>query len=343
MVFWETTAACNLRCAHCRVEEDEGAPGDQLTFDQACGLLSDIASFSAPVVVLSGGEPLVRPDIVEIARFGCELGLRIALATNGTLVTAEIAGELAAAGVAQSSISIDGADAAVHDAFRRIPGAFDAALEGMRTLQEAGIAVQINTTVARHNIDQIRDILGLAVSKGACALHLFLLVPTGCGREMEESDMITPQEYEEVLTWLQEASRNSPIYLRATCAPHYQRILRQRAGGEQAAPHGSSGCLAGEAVCFVSRTGDVYPCGYLPLKAGNVLDEPLQRIWENSTLLKSIRDPDLLEGKCGICEFAAVCGGCRARAFAATGNYLAEEPCCSYVPRRLGGSEGVRP
>jgi heme b synthase len=329
MVFWETTAACNLRCAHCRVETGEDASRAEMTFDQACSLLNDIASFSTPVIVLSGGEPLVRRDIIDIARFGSDLGLRMALATNGTLVTPEIARDVKTAGVVQSSVSLDGADAAVHDAFRRVPGAFDSAIEGIRLLKQAGIAVQINTTVARHNISQLPEVLQLAVSQGACALHLFLLVPTGCGREMDEGDMISPEEYENVLTWLAETSSEAPISVRATCAPHYQRIIRQR--GERPS---TAGCLAGESVCFVSSTGDVYPCGYLPLKAGNVIDEPLSRIWESSELLKSVRDPNLLKGKCAVCEFAAVCGGCRARAYAATGDYLAEEPCCCYVPRR---------
>lgn len=330
MVFWETTAACNLRCAHCRVETGEEASGDEMSYDQACSLLSDIASFATPVIVLSGGEPLVRRDIIDISRFGSDLGLRMALATNGTLVTAEIAGDLKGAGVVQASVSIDGADAAVHDAFRRVPGSFDQALSGIRLLKEAGIAVQINTTVARHNLHQLSDVLQLAVAQRACALHLFLLVPTGCGREMEEGDMISPEEYEEVLAWLAESSRTASISVRATCAPHYQRIIRQQ--GQRAS---TAGCLAGESVCFVSRTGDVYPCGYLPLKAGNVVEEPLSRIWASSELLKSVRDPKLLKGKCAVCEFAVVCGGCRARAYAATGDYLAEEPCCCYVPRRV--------
>jgi len=328
-VFWETTAACNLRCAHCRIETSEEASGEELSFDQACALLKDIASFARPVIVLSGGEPLVRRDIVDIARFGSDMGLRMALATNGTLVTSEIARDLKDAGVTQASVSLDGADAQVHDSFRRVSGSFDAALNGIRTLRECGIAVQVNTTVARHNLGRLQDVLALAVSQGASALHLFLLVPTGCGREMEEQDMITPQEYEDVLTWLHEVSREAAIFVRATCAPHYQRIIRQR--GEKPS---TAGCLAGESVCFVSRTGDVYPCGYLPLKAGNVLEEPLSLIWEQSELLKSVRDPKLLKGKCGACEFAAVCGGCRARAYAATGDYLADEPCCIYVPRR---------
>lgn len=342
LVFWETTTACNLKCIHCRATAGETRPKNELDTNQSLQLLDSIASFARPVVVLSGGEPLIREDIYDIACRGTELGLRMVLATNGTTVTPEISYKLKEAGIQRVSISIDGADPATHDSFRGIEGSFDSALVGMDLLQKAGIPVQINTSVARHNLDQIPDVLKLAVSKGACALHLFLLVPTGCGKEIAETEMITPDQYEQLLNWLYTASRQSPINLKATCAPHYYRIMRQRAREEGVSitpkTHGleavTKGCLAGTGVCFVSYKGDVYPCGYFPLSAGNILEEGLQSIWEESGLFKSLRDMALLEGKCGVCEYSRVCGGCRARAYAETGNYLAEEPYCAYSPKR---------
>ena len=314
---------------------------DELSFQQSCALLSDIASFAQPVIVLSGGEPLVRDDILDIARFGDQLGLRMVLATNGTLVDEDVARRLVDSGIRRVSVSLDGADAQTHDSFRGLRGAFEAALRGIEFCKAAGMPVQVNTTVAKHNLSQLPAVLELALSMGACALHLFLLVPTGCGKEIAGREMISPDQYEQVLSWLYDASKTASISLKATCAPHYFRVMRQRAKAEgiEITPetHGleamTKGCLAGSAVCFVSHKGDVYPCGYLPVSAGSVLDTPLSRIWRESELFAALRDPSLLKGKCGGCEYARVCGGCRARAYAETGDYLDEEPYCVYEPR----------
>lgn len=340
LLFWETTLACNLKCVHCRASAMATRRPEELTTSQSLKLLSDIASFAKPVVVLSGGEPLERSDIFEIASAGAGLGLKMALATNGTTLDTASATALKECGVQRVSISLDGAEAQTHDAFRGVSGAFEAALNGIRACASAGLAFQINTTVARHNLDQLSRILDLAVSVGASALHLFLIVPTGCGRDMSESEMITPEQYEDVLNWIYDASKSSPINLKATCAPHYFRVMRQRAKAEgvQITPqtHGmeamTKGCLAGSAVCFVSYKGDVYPCGYFPVSAGNILQTPLEQIWKESELFNSLRDSACLAGKCGACEYARVCGGCRARAYATTGDYRDEEPYCAYVP-----------
>lgn len=341
LLFWETTTACNLRCVHCRAEAAERRTGE-LTPKQSTALLDDVASFARPVIVLSGGEPLMRKDIFEIARYGTRLGLRVVLATNGTILTREMARELKESGVQRVSVSIDGSDAATHDAFRGVPGAFDAAMNGIALCREAGLPIQVNATIARHNIDQLGGLLELATSVGACALHFFMLVPTGCGKHIADSEMIQASEYERALLWLCEASKTSSVNLKATCAPHYHRVIRQKAKSEDRDVLGSPGgfeamtrgCLAGSAVCFVSSTGEVYPCGYLPLSAGNVLQSPLSGIWRESPLFASLRDPSLLQGKCGICDYSHVCGGCRARAYAETGNYLAAEPYCIYQPRK---------
>jgi heme b synthase len=358
LIFWETTAGCNLRCIHCRRIDvaDQLVPED-LTLAESKALIDQIVAFSSPIFVLSGGEPLMRPDIFDIARYAVGRGLRVALATNGTLIDDGTAGRIVDAGIRRVAVSLDGADAATHDAFRALPGSFDQAVRGIQRLRLRGMSVQINTTVARHNIDELPDVLELARSLGADALHIFLLVPVGCGVEIADEQMIAPQDYERVLQWLYERDREGLLELKATCAPHYFRILRQRRAAEdrEMPPSGArpnatghadglramtKGCLAGTGVCFISHKGEVFPCGYLPLRAGSVREQSLQEIWERSEVFQTLRDPDRLEGKCGLCEFKRICAGCRARAYGMTGNYLGEEPFCIYEPRALRAAAG---
>jgi radical SAM protein with 4Fe4S-binding SPASM domain len=344
---------------------DQLLPQD-LTTEESFGLIDQIAAFARPIFVLSGGEPLFRPDIFDISRYASGAGLIVALATNGTLIDAGVAGQIREAGIRRVSVSFDGADAVTHNTFRGT-GAFERALDGMAYLKKAGVPYQINTTVARHNIHQMPETLALAKELGAVALHLFLLVPVGCGVEISDDQQITPEEYEAVLNWLYDAEMKGGIELKATCAPHYFRIVRQRqaeerrqgilrerpeshrrqmhAGrdGRQGHPGDhpdhrramsavTKGCLAGTGVCFVSHRGEVFPCGYLPLEAGNVRRQNFREIWEGAPLFADLRDPELLKGKCGLCEFKRVCGGCRARAYGMTMEYLGEEPFCTYEP-----------
>lgn len=342
-----------------------------LTTDEAFRLIDEIASFARPIFVLSGGEPLFRPDIYDIARYAADAGLIVALATNGTLIDAEVARKIRNSGVQRVSISLDGADAPTHDIFRG-KGAFDLAMAGAQHLKDAGVPFQINTTVAMHNAHQMPETLELARDTGAQALHLFLLVPVGCGVEIADDQQISAEKYEEILNWMYDAEMSQEIELKATCAPHYFRIARQRQAAERrqgivrqrpdsmkrqegAGGHGhngghpggghprerhamnaaTKGCLAGTGVCFVSHRGEVFPCGYLPVEAGNIRQQPFRQIWEQSPLFAELRDPDLLQGKCGLCEFKGVCGGCRARAYGMTHEYLDEEPFCTYVPRSV--------
>ncbi len=356
LVFWETTAGCNLRCIHCRriTIAEELTPQD-LTTEESFRLIDQIAAVGKPVFVLSGGEPLFRPDIFEIARYATDAGLPVALATNGTLIDHTVAANIKASGIKRVSISFDGENAETHDVFRGLPGSYDAAIDGMRLLREVGLPVQINTTIAKHNETQLAGMLQLAKDMDAVALHLFLLVPVGCGVEIAEDQMISAQEYERVLNWLYDTEKAEPqLQLKATCAPHYFRVMHQRRAQDRRSgvvvelpashtrqvhghPHGqmhaaTKGCLAGTGVCFVSHRGEVFPCGYLPVEAGNVRRESFANIWHNSTLFAEMRDPDLLGGKCGICQFKSLCGGCRARAYGVVGDYLAEEPFCAYEP-----------
>ena len=388
LVFWEVTKGCNLRCIHCRATATELSSPTDLPTRPALEIIDQIVAAANPILVLSGGEPLYRSDIFQLARYATDKGLRVALATNGTLVTKDVARMIVDAGVRRVSISLDGADAATHDSFRGIPGAFDAAVHGLRNLKALGMSVQINMTIARHNAHQLPEVLQLARKLGADALHTFLLVPVGCGVDIAAEQMVPPEEYERMLNWFYDQSLQGGIELKATCAPHYFRVARQRRAADRRAAeqlariapavpiqteeepsigrtemtmpgstgigltprgHGqpvghpggypsdlnamTKGCLAGTGVCFISHEGEVYPCGYLPVIAGDLRKQTFIDIWENSAVFHELRDVSGLKGKCGCCEFRNVCMGCRARAYAASGDFMAEEPFCVYQPR----------
>jgi heme b synthase len=262
------------------------------------------------------------------------------MATNGTLVDASAAQKMIASGIKRVSISIDGKDAQSHDAFRGEPGAFAGAMRGIEAMKSVGMEFQINTTITLSNLHQIKDIHNLVLQSGAAAHHIFLLVPTGRGRDLA-AQAITAADYEETLMWFHQESLTCEIQLKATCAPHYFRIMHQnkpkgtplvkKAGGHF---HESTrGCLGGISFCFISHTGQVQPCGYLELDCGNVQKQSFAEIWERSEVFCNLRDYSRYGGKCGRCEFIKVCGGCRARAYEATGDYMAEEPLCLYEPR----------
>jgi len=341
LVAWEVTRSCNLACIHCRASAGYGPYADELTTDAGLRLLDEIASFSKPIVILTGGEPLLRLDVFEIAAYGDKKGLRMVLATNGTLVTKQVARKMLRSGIKRVSISIDGKDAERHDTFRNVAGAFAGALAGIEAMKDAGMEFQINTTVTKANLDQLPCIMDLAVRLGAAAHHIFLLVPTGRGKEMSEQ-AISPVEYEKTLNWFYEKSLNCPIELKATCAPHYYRILKQKRGNLLARPSGTDnalhsvtrGCLGGSSFCFISHTGQVQPCGYLEVDCGQIKEKEFKDIWDSSPVFSDLRDLNKYKGKCGHCEFIKVCGGCRARAYEITGDYLAAEPFCIYKPKR---------
>ncbi len=358
IVFWETTKACNLRCQHCRAVPEAERAANELTTAEGIRLIDQIAEVTRPVLILSGGEPLYRPDIFDLAAHGRDRGFRMALATNGTLVDAAVARRIRAAGFSRIAVSLDGAIADTHDRFRRLPGSHARALQGLRHLREEGLSVQINSTIARHNVSELPALLELAMAIGADALHIFMLVPVGCGVTIAEREMLPADEYERVLHWFYDQSKTCEIDLKATCAPHYfrvraQRIVGERQQGDRSTPfvaHGTQlkaapdpaggrplstmtrGCLAGTAVCFISNVGDVYPCGYLPVSAGSTRRQPFAGIWAASDVFARLRDPDAFEGKCGVCRYQAICAGCRARAYSETGDYMQEEPFCTYDP-----------
>jgi AdoMet-dependent heme synthase len=339
MLAWEVTRSCNLNCVHCRAAASCGPYTNELSTEKCFHLIDEVGAFANPIIILTGGEPLLRPDIFDIADYGTKKGLRMVLATNGTIVNKTIAERMMKSGIKRVSVSLDGKDATSHDAFRGQQGAFAGVLSGIEALKSAGMEFQINTTVTAANLGQIKDILDLAIGLGAAAHHIFLLVPTGRGRNLA-GQKITAEAYEETLQWFYNESLNCPIQLKATCAPHYFRILHQQKGKRKrhntAAGHfneSTRGCLGGISFCFISHVGQVQPCGYLEVDCGNIQKQSFRQIWEGSTVFKNLRDLNKYEGKCGRCEFISVCGGCRARAYEATGDYLAEETLCLYQPQ----------
>jgi heme b synthase len=310
-----------------------------LTTEEGRSLIDGIREVGQPILIMTGGEPLLRPDFFELAQYALDVGLRAVVATNGVLVTPEIASRIAAVGIPRVSISLDGPNAETHDRFRMVEGAFDASLRGIRNLREAGVPVQINTTLTRRNRSYLADIMKLAEEIGAVAFHVFLLVPTGRARDMAGEEM-GPDEYEESLLEFYRLTRATHLETKATCAPQYYRILRQEARKEGievteqtfGLDARTRGCLGGLSFVFVSHRGELQPCGYFDVQAGSIRERSFADLWENAQLFKNLRTFSLLEGKCGKCDYLRFCGGCRARAYEHTGNYMAEEPYCAYQP-----------
>ncbi len=352
LVAWELTRSCNLSCAHCRGSASNERYPDELSTAECCGVIDQILSVGNPILILTGGEPLVRPDIYQIAAYAVSKGLRAVMGTNGTIITPDAAARLKGIPVSRVGVSLDFPDAEGQDRFRGQTGAFDAAIAGIRNARAAGIEVQINSTITRLNIGLLDRLLALALEVGAVAFHPFFLVPTGRGKSLEALEL-PPEQYEEALSWVYEKQLElgDRMFFKPTDAPHYMRVVRQR--GKEAvaaarpghpAGHGGAqgmtrGCLAGTGFCFISYRGRMKGCGYLDIEAGDVRAQGFREVWMNSPLFRDLRDLSGLKGKCGSCEYKRVCGGCRARAYETTGDYLEAEPYCVYQPRH-GGVHG---
>lgn len=339
IIAWEITRSCNLSCVHCRAASEFGHYPGELSLDQIKATIDDIVTISNPIIILTGGEPLMRPDIWEIVDYCHEKGAMPVIGTNATLITEEIAAKMAEHKIPRISVSIDFPTAEGHDEFRAQPGCFDQTVAGIKMAKAAGVGVQINTTVTTRNAHLIEEIHDLAESLNVDAFHIFMLVPTGRGSEILAEEL-PPKEYEEVLTWAYHRQKTSPLHFKPTDAPHYYRIIRQLAKAEgrkvTREEYGldamTRGCLGGITFCFISHVGDLQPCGYFDMQLGNVKEQPFSQIWTESRVFNDLRDYSLLKGKCGACEYKAVCGGCRARALEITGDYLEAEPYCIYEP-----------
>lgn len=340
LIAWEVTRRCNLNCLHCRAGAQNKRYPNELTTEQCYRLLDNIVSFARPIIILTGGEPMLREDIFEIAAYGSKLDLRMVLATCGMLIDDDAAKKMIASGIQCISVSIDGASAPSHDGFRRVDGAFIAAMAAIETAKRNNLAFQINTTITKHNLSELSDIMRLAEQLGAVTFNPFLLVPTGRGKELADQE-ISPEQYEQVLQWLSKQRDKSKFQVRVTCAPHYQRILRQNPlpnnqnSNTNRSRFTPAGCMGGKSFAFISHIGKVQICGFLETEAGDLQQNNFNfaDIWDNSEFLRQIRQVDNYRGKCGYCPYRRICGGCRARAHALTGDYLESEPFCIYQPK----------
>ena len=353
VVAWEITRKCNLSCVHCRGAAECIEYEGELTTEECFRQVDELILLGKPTLILTGGEPLMRADVFEIAEYAIAQGLRVVMGVNGTMVTPEVARRMVEVGIARVSVSLDFPTAAEHDAFRGEPGAFAGAIRGLHNAREAGLEFQLNMTVTRRNVACLDDMLDLALELHAVAFHPFLLVPTGRGKDLADEEL-SAEEYERTLNWIYDRQKEMAdrIFFKPTDAPHYFRVVRQRVAcdGEMSHPslashrqsrggHGglssmSRGCLAGVGFMFISHVGDVQGCGYLSVPAGNVREQPLSTIWHHSRLFNDLRRFDEVKGKCGRCEYRRICGGCRARAYEEYGDYMAEEPYCLYEPRQ---------
>lgn len=337
LIALEVTRTCPLACRHCRGDSRHESYTDELSFAEIRATLDNAAEFSRPILIITGGEPLTRPDVCDIAAHSRSLGFRTVLATCGQMLDDRTVRRLIESGVSRISVSIDGAAAETHDRFRGVPGAFDAALRGLAAARRNGLEFQVNSTLTALNIAELDALHDLAISLGAAAFHPFLLVPMGRGTGLAES-ALSPESYETTLGRIARIAAGSPLEIKPTCSPHYLRISAgmTKKPGADGHTHMTRGCLGGQGFVFISHRGRVQICGFLEHEAGDLRasEYNLKRIWDDSPLFAAVRDTARYHGKCGRCEFTGICGGCRARAFAASGDYLGEEPNCTYEPKR---------
>jgi radical SAM protein len=347
LVIWEVTQACDLACVHCRASAQSERHPDELTTAQGYRLLDEIRSFGEPLMVFTGGDPLKRPDLYDLIRYSVGLGLRTNVTPSATpLLTAAAIEGFQDAGVTRMAISLDGPDAATHDEFRGIPGTFDRALAALRHARDIGLDTQLQTTVSRRNMGRLPEVAEIAREVRTRMWSLFFLIVTG--RAAESDDLLAP-EYEQVFEYMYELSKTAPFGVKTTEAMHYRRYVAQRIRAEGGATENESargvawrtaGVSDGKGFVFVSHTGEIFPSGFLPVTGGNVLRDSLTDVYRNSELFRSLRDTAQRGGKCGLCEYTKVCGGSRSRAYAFTGDFLAEDPRCVYQPHLADTAAG---
>ncbi|HUK15134.1 MAG TPA: TIGR04053 family radical SAM/SPASM domain-containing protein [Bryobacteraceae bacterium] len=339
LVIWEVTQACDLACVHCRASAQSERHPHELTTGQGYALLDEIRSFGEPLMVFTGGDPLKRPDLLDLVKYSVKIGLRTNVTPSATpLLTPEAIDAFKAAGVSRMAISVDGPDAATHDEFRGIPGTFDRAMLALRYARDIGLDTQFQTTVTRRNMHRLPEVAEIVKEVRSKMWSLFFLIVTG--RALEDDDLQAP-EYEKVFEFMYELSKTAPFGIKTTEAMHYRRYVAQRIKAEHGITENenakgvawrTAGVSDGKGFVFVSHTGEIFPSGFLPVSGGNVLRDRLTEVYRTSSLFRSLRDTTQRGGKCGLCEYQKVCGGSRSRAFAFTGDYLAEDPRCIYEP-----------
>lgn len=361
IAIWETTQACDLACVHCRACAQPARSRFELTTEEAKNLIDQIAEMQVPVFVLTGGDPLKRPDIYELVDYAHGRGVHTSMTPSATpLLTREAIAKLKESGLARLAVSLDGSTAEIHDSFRGVAGSYRRTLDAIAWARDIGLPVQINTTVSRRNLHDFDSMVQLLENLDIALWSVFFLVPTGRGNT---ADLVTAEEFEAVFEKLYRISGKVTFDIKTTEAQHYRRFLLQRRAEERrSGTHSGAtevpaaqtfplalggdgiaraprGLNDGKGFVFISHSGEVFPSGFLPLSAGNIRQEPLARIYRESPLFRSLRDTSRLQGKCGVCEFKEICGGSRSRAFALTGNVMAEEPCCVYQPKRAAHVE----
>ena len=362
LAIWEVTQACDLACIHCRAEARPCRDAGELTTEEGMRLLDDVRRFGPVLFVLTGGDPLKRPDIFDLIRHGTGIGLRMTMTPSGTrLLTRERVREMKEAGLARVAVSVDGPEGMSHDAFRNVPGSFQWTMDCIRWAREEGLEVQINTTVTRFNKARLREMAGMVARLGITLWSVFFLVPVGRG---SKHHMVGPAEHEDLFHQLYDLSKEMPFDIKTTAAQHYRRVYMQRAawdrqnsdapspGGAEAPFRGGPGFSTGigraakgvndgNGLVFISHRGEVMPSGFLPVSAGNVRQRSVVDLYRDSELFRSLREPGSYAGKCGYCDFRDVCGGSRARAYAAAGNALGSEPFCTYRPAKPGSEKNA--
>lgn len=348
IVAWELTRACNLACLHCRAEAQLYRDSGELGYEEARQVVDQIAGFPVPpVLVLTGGDPMRRSDIVSLVEYGTSQGIRCTVTPAGTpLASKRRLAELRDVGVARIAVSLDGPGPVEHDAFRKVTGSFEWTANIIRSVRELGIELQIHTTLCRQTLPWLAEMADLADWFDPDVWAVFCLVPTGRGTTIEP---ITAEEYEQVFPWLLERSRESNWDLKLTEGYHFRRVQHQQNGGVAIHGPGYSGQMdnmigrapravnAGNGFCFISHTGDISPSGFLPVVTGNIRQDSLADVYRNHPVFRDLRHPAMFTGKCGRCMYRDICGGSRSRAYAATGDYLGSDPACAFVPDQETG------
>jgi AdoMet-dependent heme synthase len=343
IVIWEVTRACALKCLHCRAEAQYRRDPRELTFEEGKHLIDEIAMMDSPLLVFTGGDPFMRPDLFELAKYAIEeKNLPVSITPSATpRVTRRAVEKAKEAKLSRWAFSLDGSCAEIHDFFRGTKGSYDLTMRGIQYLKELGIPLQINTTVSKYNLEDLPEIADIVKEMEAVLWSVFFLVPTGRGLK---KDMISPEEHESVMKWLYELKKTMPYDIKVTEAPHHRRVFLQESRRQQETGVSQAGKRKdvlgrapkavndGDGFVFISHIGEVYPSGFLPVVCGNVRWEPLWKIYRESPVMQNLRDKSKLKGKCGVCEFKEICGGSRSRAYALTGDYLESDPSCSYIP-----------
>lgn len=357
IVIWELTRACQLKCLHCRADAQYHRDPRELNYEEGKKLIDQIHEMNNPMLVFTGGDPLMRPDVFDIAEYAVKKGVRVSMTPSATPnVTKEAMNKAKEVGLSRWAFSLDGHCAEIHDHFRGTSGSFDLTMKSIRYLHELEMPLQINTVISRYNVDHLEEMAKLIEELNCVLWSVFFLVPIGRG---QEKDMITPVEHERVFKWLYQLSKKVPYDIKTTAGQHYRRVVIQnkmrenqaisekqtifyqdammkgKTGSIDGLGRAPKGVNDGNGFIFISHIGDVYPSGLLPVKVGNVREQPLAEIYRESRILQDLRNPDKYKGKCGVCEFRHVCGGSRSRAYAVTGDYLESEPYCVYIPRAM--------